>query len=309
MVWDTIRRDSDEASPMEEWGGIAYALAAADAIPALGSTIVPIIKLGRDLAEPGSRFFRDLSCIETEEGIVVVDATNPRVELHYEGTERRCERLQGGVPAWSWSEVASFIEGCDALYINFITGDEFDLGVAKEVRRNFDGPIYADIHSLTLATGPEGERTRHPLARSGEWLACFDAVQVNEDELAELAGENSDPWEFATGVISGNTRALFVTLGEGGAAYITESRHPLRESSGETDEAGPIAGRLEVAPVAEGDSTGCGDVWGITMFRALLAGNEVEQAMSLANFAASRNVYHRGATGLNHFLKGELARA
>ena len=311
MVWDTIWRDSDERSPMEEWGGISYALAAADAIPALDSTIVPIIKVGRDLAERGFRFFRDLSCIATDEGIVVVDAPNPRVELHYVGTERRHERLQGGVPAWSWPEIAPFIKGCDALYINFVTGDEFDFAVAGELRRNFDGPIYADIHSLMLATGLQGERRPRPLARSAEWFDCFDAVQVNEDELAVLAGDWSDPWEFAASVVGRNTRVLFVTLGQGGAAYVTlEGALPLREAHGVTSDGGPaITGRLQVEPIEEGDTTGCGDVWGVTVFRALMAGKEVEEAMSLANSAARSNVYHRGATGLNRFLRGELGRA
>ncbi len=311
MVWDTIWRDSDEGSPLEEWGGISYALAAADAVPALDSTIVPIIKVGRDLAERGFQFFRDLSCIATDEGIVVVDAPNPRVELHYVGTERRHERLQGGVPAWSWPEIAPFIKGCDALYINFVTGDEFDLAVAGEIRRNFDGPIYADIHSLMLATGRQGERRSRPLARSAEWFECFDAVQVNEDELAVLAGDWSDPWEFAASVVGRNTRVLFVTLGQGGAAYVMlEGALPLREAHGVTSDDGPvITGRLKVEPIEEGDTTGCGDVWGVTVFRALMAGKEVEEAMSLANSAARSNVYHRGATGLNRFLRGELGRA
>jgi sugar/nucleoside kinase (ribokinase family) len=58
--------------------------------------------------------------------------------------------------------------------------------------------------------------------------------------------------------------------------------------------------------VAGGDPTGCGDVWGMTTFRALLAGQDVEEAMLLANTAASHNVAHRGASGLNRFLRGEI---
>ena len=311
MVWDTIRRDSDVGSHTEEWGGIAYALAAADANPGFGSTIVPIIKLGRDLAERGFEFCRELSCIATDEGISVVDAPNPRVELNYVGSERRCERLHGGVPAWSWPEIAPLIKGCDALYLNFITGDEFGLDVAREIRQHFVGPIYADIHSLMLMTGPRGERTRRPLAHSAEWLACFDVVQVNEDELAMLAGEGNDPWDYAAAVVGGNTRVLFVTLGDEGAAYVMaegtlplRSAHPVELNGGRV-----VSGRLKVEPVRDGDPTGCGDVWGMTVFRAMMTGHDVEEAMSLANSAARSNVYHRGARGLNRFLRGEMERA
>ncbi len=72
---------------------------------------------------------------------------------------------------------------------------------------------------------------------------------------------------------------------------------------------GPIrTGRFSVEPLETGDPTGCGDVWGITAFGALLAGADVEEAMQMANRAAVRNVSHRGASGLNRYLRGEIER-
>jgi hypothetical protein len=38
------------------------------------------------------------------------------------------------VPAWTWEELEPRIAGCDALYVNFITGLEFGLEVAQQVR-------------------------------------------------------------------------------------------------------------------------------------------------------------------------------
>jgi hypothetical protein len=38
----------------------------------------------------------------------------------------------------------------------------------------------------------------------------------------------------------------------------------------------------------------------------MLAGDDLETAMNAANQAAMRNVQHRGATGLNHFLRGRI---
>jgi sugar/nucleoside kinase (ribokinase family) len=65
-------------------------------------------------------------------------------------------------------------------------------------------------------------------------------------------------------------------------------------------------GRVAVEPVEGGDPTGCGDVWGITVYRSLLDGIELEEAMGRANAAASRSATHRGASGLNRFLRGEI---
>jgi sugar/nucleoside kinase (ribokinase family) len=309
MVWDTIWRESGVRSPVEEWGGISYALAAADAVAPRDYQVRPLVKLGRDLAERGRRFLQELSVIETDATLAVVDAPNPRVELRYTSGERRGEWLRGGVPPWTWAELAPRIAGCDALYVNFITGSEFDLEVAQQVRRAFGGPIYADMHSLLLATGAGGQRYRRSLDRWSEWLRCFDVVQLNEDELRAISAHWGDPWEFAAAVVGRQPELLFVTLGPNGAAYVMAADAlPLGRAGRSRAESRVTlrTGRVAAVAAEGGDPTGCGDVWGMTVLRALLAGRDVESAMQLANAAASRSVAHRGASGLNRFLRGEI---
>src|SRR4029077_9659847 len=60
MVWDTIYGRDPAQPAVEEWGGIAYALAALDAALEDGWEIVPLIKVGRDMAAPAERFLRSL---------------------------------------------------------------------------------------------------------------------------------------------------------------------------------------------------------------------------------------------------------
>ena len=88
MVWDTIWREADLAGPVEEWGGISYALAAADAAQS-DVAVRPMLKLGHDLAERGYRFLHELTVIESDDAISVIDAPSPRVELRYRAKERR----------------------------------------------------------------------------------------------------------------------------------------------------------------------------------------------------------------------------
>lgn len=312
MVWDTIWREPPTALPVEEWGGISYALAAADAVAPDDLRVRPVLKLGRDLAERGFEFLRSLSIIDTARAVYVGDAPNPRVELRYRGAERWCERLHGEVLPWTWRELAAHIEDCDALYVNFITGYELDLEAARQLRRAFKGPIYADIHSLMLAKGPGGERSLRRLRRWDEWLACFDIVQVNEDELGVLSADWGDPWAFAAGVVGSATGLLLVTLGPGGAAYVMSESALSRwgggkgERSGETHSRLTRTGRFKVESVEDGDPTGCGDVWGITAFLGLIAGLDVEGAIRRANRAAQANVTHRGTSGLSRYLRGEV---
>ncbi len=314
MVWDTIWRDSAAESSVEEWGGISYALAAADSACPPDFRVRPIIKMGRDLAENGYRFLKELSVLESDEAVSVIEAPNTRVELSYRSSQRRCERITGGLPSWTWAELEPRLAGCDALYVNFITGFELDLELARRLRENFQGVIYADLHSLMLATDPRGERIPQPLDRWSEWLPCFDVVQLNEDELGSLsAGWGGDPWAFAADVVGSRTRVLFVTLGARGAAYVMNPSSLPLEAAGRAafiERLEPVlTGHVAAQPVEGGDSTGCGDVWGMTACCRLLQGSGVEEAIEAANTAASVNAAHRGASGLSSLLKSELGGA
>ncbi len=318
MVWDRIYARDRRRVPVDEWGGIAYALGGAVAAATPDWQIVPIVKLGTDLSEPALRFLQTLVGLDLDAGVRIVDAPNNRVELRYRDNERRFERLTGGVPAWAWTELEPIVRTVDALYINLISGFELELETAQQLRRAFHGPIYADLHSLFLGIGPDGARVPRPLEHWPEWLRCFDIVQVNEDELGLLAGAwQGDPWRFAADVVGNELRLLLVTLGERGAAYFASPAyrsHPLSwHASGLLRPALVHAGgavRSERIPIIdgprEGDPTGCGDVWGATCALHLFRGIGLEEALRAANRAAARNVEHRGATGLHHHLSGRI---
>ena len=316
MVWDRIYARDGRSEPVEEWGGITYALAAAAAARSPGWQLAPLIKVGRDLEHRAFDFLRTLPDLRLD-GVRPVAEPNNRVELRYEDQHRRTEKLSGGVPGWTWAELRPLLDGLDALYINFISGFELDLGTAVLLRQTFPGPIYADLHSLFLGVDASGVRTPHPLEAWREWLRCFDVVQVNEDELTLLAHAWGDPWRFAADVVGDELRLLFVTLGPRGAAYVTSldagsdalggrarglvRGRPLSTlQPARTERLAPSGG-----PVI-GDPTGCGDVWGATCCLRLLAGDSVRDAVRSANDAAARNVVHRGATGLHHHLQGRL---
>lgn len=295
MVWDTIYGRDPARPAVEEWGGIAYALAALDAALEGGWEIVPLIKVGRDLADPAERFLRSLHHVAPGARFVLVPEANNRVTLRYETRERRCELMSGGVPAWTWAELGPMVRDLDALYVNFISGFEMTLDTARMLRRGFTKFIYADLHSLFLAKAADGLRTLRPLPDGPGWFGCFDAVQLNEEEMAQLG---PDPFAVAAAALAAGAGLLCVTLGRRGAAYFTGSPvRTARVSSGETG-----AGAVD-----DGDPTGCGDVFGATAAAALVQGTPVEEALRLAARRAARNVSFRGASGLRDHLLGKLA--
>ena len=316
MVWDRIFARDTRRSPVEEWGGISYALSAAEAAAEEDWQIVPIMKVGADLHDRALSFLSNLPKMQLD-GIRVVNEPNNRVELHYFDDERRSEYQRGGVKGWTWEELAPMLPSLDALYVNFISGGELELETARKLRMGFSGPIYADLHSLMLGYDANGLRVPKPSHEWRDWIHCFDIVQVNEDELGLLAHFWGDPWRFAAEVVGDELRLLIVTLGSRGAAYVASPAYqdnPLewRRAGLHVHKSlstpGAVASQLVAAEslADPGDPTGCGDVWGATFFFRLLAGDPLNAAMAHANQIAARNVQHRGASGLHHFLKGRL---
>jgi len=294
MVWDTIY-GRDAAQPAtEEWGGIAYALAALDATLSDDWRIVPLVKVGRDLAPKADTFLRTLRHQAPGTRFIEVPEANNRVTLRYYSAERRCEQMRGGVPPWTWPELGPQLADLDALYINFISGFELTLETARVLRRGFDRFLYADLHSLFLGTGEDGTRYLQSPPQALEWLACFDTVQLNEEEMAQLGG---DPLAVAASALARGCTTMCVTLGPRGAVYFTGS--PVRTAR----IAAPVEGG---ASVDAGDPTGCGDVFGGTVTAALLQGADLEAAIRAGCRMAARNVSHRGATGLRDHLLGRL---
>ena len=311
FVWDIIHGRDPRATPVEEWGGITYALGALDAALPDDWDIVPILKVGSDLSARAREFLKSLDRVAPDGEPIEVPQQNNRVNLYYMSEERRCEKLTGGVPPWSWLGLKPLLSNLDALHINLISGFELDLEIAQHIRAHFSGPIYCDMHSLLLAVQPDGMRTLQPLPNAPAWFRCFDIVQVNEDEMSMMA---PDPLALAAIAMGAGVSALNVTLGQKGAVYFAA---PGFERLSDIDRGllAPRPGtlRTELIPAAPardlngGDPTGCGDVWGATYFSRLLAGDDIRTAMRAASAAAARNVDHRGATGLAQYLRGELS--
>src|SRR3989449_11251462 len=124
--------------------------------------------------------------------------------------------------------------------------------------------LSADLRSLFLGKEPDGTPGPRPLREAPAWFGCFDYVQLNEEELAQLG---DDPLALAAGALVQGCTAVCVTLGARGAAYFTGT--PTRTALV------PVEG----GAVLEGDPTGCGDVFGATVVASLVAGRGLEDAL------------------------------
>ncbi|HTS90268.1 MAG TPA: carbohydrate kinase family protein [Gemmatimonadales bacterium] len=294
LVWDIIYGRDPAAPPVEEWGGIAYALGGLDAGLPAGWQIVPLIKVGSDFRHQAADLLGRLPHLVPGGRCVEVTVPNNQVTLRYASAERRCERMSGGVPGWTWVELGPMVQDLDALYINFISGFELELGTAEALRQAFPRPIFADLHSLFLGMPPDGLRALRPLPDPQSWFRCFDIIQMNEDEMAQLS---SDPMSVAARALAAGVRLLVVTLGPRGAVYFAAPERP----------GGPVRTALIPAPTVDAlDPTGCGDVFGAVLAAGLFTGRGAEEAIGVANQLAARNATLRGAGDLARLLRGEL---
>lgn len=310
FVWDLIYGRDPGSRPVQEWGGITYALSAFDAALPGSWEVIPLARVGADLWPRACEFVAGLRRAAPDANPIRVAGPNNRVRLEYRTDELRSEVMQGGVPPWQWSGLRPLLRDLDALYVNLISGFELDLEVMQLIRRHFRGPIYLDLHSLLLGMQPDGTRFPQRIEDPAAWFACADLVQVNELEMSLLA---PDPMALAAGALAAGTRALVVTLGKRGVVYVLAPGFDALADLGAAPHppAGPVRTALvpaERATTTPGDPTGCGDVLGATLFSRLLAGDNFAVALRAGIRAAARNVDFRGASGLAPFLRGELLR-
>ena len=313
LVWDHILNPFAEAgAEREQWGGAVYSFAALSAACPAGWRIDPIVKIGSDLAERGRAHLAGLPNVAPGLGVLEVEQANNRVELRYHEPDRRDEVQTGGVPGWRWDELEPLLGGLDALYVNFLSGVELELETAQRLRGSFPGPIYADLHSLFLGPPSGGPRTPRPLRDWRAWLACFDAVQLNEDELALLAPEVTDRDALERSLPGAGPGLVLITRGGRGVRYVAAAGFPDDPLAWRGAARGPGV-RMGEVPAPEGklpgDPTGCGDVWGAAFIAGALGGLERETAIVRAQRLAAAKIAHPETAVLHRRLREALPAA
>jgi len=309
---ETVERQ--RAAPLEQWGGIAYSIVALSAACPPGWTVVPLVRLGTDLALSALDFLHTLPNVSVGSGVVLVPEDNNRVELRYFNRAERSERLMGGVSGWGWEELSIEANSLDALYINFVSGFEIDLPTAQRVA-DLPIPTYADLHSLYLGEVTENPRRPRRLPDWEDWFGCFDVVQLNENELALTGSDNVGPRELMGAFSRARPRATLATRGGEGADFaLSEPWTATSEWGGRLGSTELPAGRsirtgrvASPTVLADGDPTGCGDVWGSVVFANLLEGRPLAEAMGTAHTAAAAKVGRPDIAGLREVVRAAIA--
>ncbi|PKK82106.1 MAG: hypothetical protein CVT49_15455 [candidate division Zixibacteria bacterium HGW-Zixibacteria-1] len=193
-VIGTINRDSirlADGTRKEGWGGILYNLVALSSLVGNFDGIYPVCNIGKNHHKEVINILKEFPGIRTDH-VRKVPQRNNHCHLTYLDNENKREILEGGVPPLKFSEVR-YLEDCDFVLLNYISGRDIYLQSLQKFRRHYDGKLYIDIHSLTLGKRKNGARF---IRKPPSWRDVFvraDFIQMNRLELAVIArGVNSE---------------------------------------------------------------------------------------------------------------------
>ncbi len=161
----------------------------------------------------------------------------------------------------------------DGILINMITGFDIDADQLKELRDNYKGKIFLDVHTLSRGLDDNLKRNFRPVPEFDKWAASLDIIQVNETEIKTISRKLNE-FEMAEDILLKGVKYLIVTKGEKGARLYSIN-------DGEIFSVFKPAKKVSATNII-----GCGDVFGAIFFYNYIKTADVLISLEIANIAA-----------------------
>ncbi len=165
----------------------------------------------------------------------------------------------------------------DGILINMITGFDLTLEQLVEIRKQYSGLIFIDIHTLSRGLNKDYKREFRVIPNINEWVKNVDIIQVNQRELFTLS-EHKSEIKIVDELFNLNIKILCVTKGEYGAKiYFRKSNEIISYF---------VAAKKSFNP----NVVGCGDVFGAAYFYNYIKTNNETNALFEALKSAELHV-------------------
>lgn len=254
-VIGTINRDTiyyPDGGIVNSWGGILYSLKYL--CQTKNIQVCPAVNVGYDCFDDIMRLLKqfprlDLSLVNR------VASKNNHCLLRYVNQSDKSEIIKGGVPPLRYEQVKPLLDS-NLILVNFISGRDISLQALERLRKEYNGIIYIDLHSLTLGRRKTKGGFARFLRRPRNWqryVACADILQVNRVEFELISGTPfsiESAYMFFSRCRGEGLRYLIITLGQKGCLIVHVSKRIHSISI--------PASRPATHPY---DTTGCGDVF------------------------------------------------
>lgn len=194
----------------------------------------------------------------------------PRVWLTVNPNSERSERYQNITASLKIDfELNSF----DGILLNMITGFDIALPQLKQLRNNYKGFIYLDVHTLSRGLDENNNRNFRTIPMFEQWAKCVDILQLNTNELFTLT-EIQDELEIVKWLLSLGVTAIIITLDEKGVKYYYSNDGELNSCL------------IPAIKVETKNKIGCGDVFGAAFVYHYLKNKNINSSVRFANSAA-----------------------
>lgn len=161
----------------------------------------------------------------------------------------------------------------DGILINMIAGNDINTEQLEEIRKNFNGEIYIDIHALAKADSKTQNREFGKIVNPKLWLENVDIVQLNDQELLAIS-EGDNELERIGFIFNYRPKIVIVTK-----SYIGVTLYIRND--GEIFSIYVPAKKLEAK-----NFVGCGDVFGAFFFYNYILYGDYNVSLEMANRAA-----------------------
>ncbi len=175
----------------------------------------------------------------------------------------------------------------DGILINMISGYDISLEQLRQLRKNYDGLIYFDVHTLSRGVDKNLNRIFRKIKNFNEWGECIDIIQTNESELLTLS-EQKDESSIVDELFSFGIKQVIVTRAEKGATVFLNEKNSLKRVHKDALQTNVV------------NKVGCGDVFGAVYFHNYIKNKNVLLALEQANlFAGVATTYSEAKDFLN----------
>jgi len=175
----------------------------------------------------------------------------------------------------------------DSILINMISGYDISLIQLKELRKNYNGLIYFDVHTFSRGIDNNLNRIFRRITDFNKWAECIDILQTNESELLTLT-DQKDEASIVDELFSFGIRQIVVTRAEKGATVFLKENNSVKKVHKDALQTNVV------------NKVGCGDVFGAVYFYNYIKNKNVLLALQQANlFAGVATTYSESKDFLN----------
>ena len=183
----------------------------------------------------------------------------------------------------------------DGILINMISGYDINLLQMKEIRKNFRGNIFFDVHTFSRGLDKKGNRNFRRIDEFKNWAVNVDILQANEGELKTLS-DKSEEAEIADELISYGIKTVIVTKSERGSVTYLKKQAEIKTV---------IIPSVKINTV---NKVGCGDVFGAVFFYNYIRCKDIVYSLEIANVAAGISATYSNITDFKNLKTDVLQR-